>query len=193
MSPSSGCIYITVAGSNSCCCPQYPQEHGDYSGFNYKCSPFYLCVLCCHVWLSCQSGVQPEMEGGQLHSDTQHQQVQPRHGDQCSDQLHLQTSASAEALPVKWDQKETPVDVQERGNSAGQHQGKPLWKPIPPLLPEPHRNTTTQTRDQSCQTEEQFLQTSACKHGQNTGEYDCCVQTQAVALKVLSRPFIPFS
>ncbi|KAL3977345.1 olfactory receptor [Sarotherodon galilaeus] len=116
-----------------------------------------------------QSGVQPEMEGGQLHSDTQHQQVQPRRGDQCSDQPHLQTSASAEALPVKWDQKETPVDVQERGNSAGQHQGKPLWKPIPPLLPEPHRNSTTETRDQSCQTEEQLLQTSACKHGQNTG------------------------
>ncbi|XP_039891124.1 zinc finger protein 800b isoform X2 [Simochromis diagramma] len=83
------------------------------------------------------SGVQPEMEGGQLHSDTQHQQVQPRHGDQCSDQLHLQTSASAEALPVKWDQKETPVDVQERGNSAGQHQGLCVEPGDPPLLQQP--------------------------------------------------------
>ncbi|XP_030575558.1 zinc finger protein 800b isoform X2 [Archocentrus centrarchus] len=109
------------------------------------------------------------MEGGQLHSDTQHQQVQPKRGDQCSDQIHLQTSASAEALLVKYDPTETPVDVQERDNSAAQHQGKPLWKPIPPLLPEPHRSTTAETRDQSCQTDEQLQQTSACKHSQNAG------------------------
>lgn len=108
------------------------------------------------------------MEEGQLHSDTQHQQVQPRR-DQCSDQIHLQTSASDEMQLVKWDPKEPPVDVQERALSAGQHQGKPLWKPIPPLLPEPHRNTTTDTRDQSCQTDEQLQQTSGCKLGQNTG------------------------
>ncbi|XP_063356460.1 zinc finger protein 800b isoform X2 [Pelmatolapia mariae] len=83
------------------------------------------------------TGVQPEMEGGQLHSDTQHEQVQPRREDQCSDQLHLQTSASTEALPVKWDQKETPVDVQEKGNSAGQHQGLCVEPGDPPLLQQP--------------------------------------------------------
>ncbi|XP_022604850.1 zinc finger protein 800 [Seriola dumerili] len=109
-----------------------------------------------------QSGGQTEMEEGQLQSDTQHPpQAQPHGGDQSSDPAQLQTSASAEALSENWDEKETPMDVPEKGDSASQ--AKPLWKPIPPLLPEPenHRSTATETRDQSCQTEEKLQQTSA--------------------------------
>ncbi|GAA6230684.1 zinc finger protein 800 isoform X2 [Lates japonicus] len=117
-----------------------------------------------------QSGGQTEMEEGQLKSDTQHQpQAQTCGGDQSSDQAQLQTPASAEAPSENWDQKEAPMDIQEKGDSATQ--AKPLWKPIPPLLPEPenHGSATTETRDQSCQTEEQLQQTGAGSHAHITG------------------------
>ncbi|XP_026182353.1 zinc finger protein 800b isoform X2 [Mastacembelus armatus] len=114
------------------------------------------------------------MEEGQLQSDTQQPpQARLRGGDQSSDQVQLQTAASAEALQENWDQMETPMDVQEKGDPAAEAhpQAKPLWKPIPPLLPdpEPHRSTITETKDQSCQTDEQHQQTTpgGCDH--NTG------------------------
>ncbi|KAI3366791.1 hypothetical protein L3Q82_009454, partial [Scortum barcoo] len=121
-----------------------------------------------------QSGGQAEMEEGQLQSDTQHasqvQPVVPREGDQPSAQAQVHTSASTEALLENpRDQGEPPMDVQEKGDSAANLQAKPLWKPIPPLLPEPHRSGNTEVRDQSCQTEEQLHQTSAGSHGHNTG------------------------
>lgn len=107
-----------------------------------------------------QSGGHTEMEEVQLHSDTRHP---AQEGDQSSDQTHLQ--ASAETLSEKCNQMETPMDMQEKGDS----QSKPLWKPIPPLLPKTDGSVATETRDQSCQTEEQLQQTSACKNGHNTG------------------------
>lgn len=105
------------------------------------------------------------MEEGQLQSDTQQppQEEAPQKGDQSSAQAPLQTSTSAKALSSSLDEEETPTNLQEKGNSASQ--AKPLWKPIPPLLPETH----TETRDQSCQTEEQLQQTSTGSHGHNTG------------------------
>ncbi len=107
------------------------------------------------------------MEEGQLQSDTQHppQEEAPREGDQSSDQVPLQTLVSAKAQPEILDQEETPLDIKDRINSAAQSQAKLLWKPIPPLVPESH----TETRDQSCQTEERLLQTSASSHGHHTG------------------------
>ncbi|XP_067437454.1 zinc finger protein 800b isoform X2 [Thunnus thynnus] len=123
-----------------------------------------------------ESGGQTEMEEGQLQSDTQPSPEAKPHGvEESSDQTQLQTSASAEELSENWDQTETPMDIQEKGDSAAQPKGKPLWKPIPPLL-EPsdsNRSTTTKTRDQSCQTEEQLQQSSASCHGHNTGH---CVE-----------------
>lgn len=117
-----------------------------------------------------QSGGQAEMEEDQLQSDTQHApQEQPREGDQSSDQAQVQTSASTEALSESLDPEEPPADVQEKDDSAAQLQAKPLWKPIPPLLPETHRCGTTEVRDQSCQTEERLQQTSGGSHGHNTG------------------------
>lgn len=109
-----------------------------------------------------------EVEEGQ--SGTQHpSQTQPHGGDQSSDLFQLQTAASAEALSENWNQKEIPVDVQEKADPTAQNQpqAKPLWKPIPPLLPEPepHQSTDTKTRDQSCQTDE----TSSNSHGHNGG------------------------
>ncbi|XP_077400119.1 zinc finger protein 800b isoform X2 [Vanacampus margaritifer] len=48
---------------------------------------------------------------------------------------------------------EAPADVQAKGDGCGQ--AKPLWRPIPPLLPEPDRGAAgPDTRDQSCQTED---------------------------------------
>ncbi|KAM4569345.1 zinc finger protein 800b isoform 2-T5 [Odontesthes bonariensis] len=106
------------------------------------------------------------MEEGQLHLDTKHPpQAQPREGDQ----IHVETSATAGLPSESLDQGETPMDAQEQTDSANEFQTKPLWKPIPPLLPESQRGTATDTRDQSCQTEEQFEQTTACNHGHNTG------------------------
>ncbi|KAM9334887.1 LOW QUALITY PROTEIN: zinc finger protein 800b [Symphorus nematophorus] len=113
-----------------------------------------------------QSGGQAEMEDDQLQSDTQHlpqEETPGEGGDKPSDQAQLQTSASAKMLPEKLDEEETPIGIQEKGISAAQ--SKPLWKPIPPLLPEAH----AETRDQSCQTEEQLQQSSAGSHGHNTG------------------------
>nr|XP_046235695.1 zinc finger protein 800b isoform X2 [Scatophagus argus] len=110
-----------------------------------------------------QSGGQVEMEESQLRSDTQPslQEEAPHEGDQSPDEVPLQTSASAEALSENLDQEKTRTDVQEKGSSAA----KPLWKPIPPLLPETH----TKTKDQSCQTEERLQQSSAGSHGHYTG------------------------
>ncbi|XP_060933259.1 zinc finger protein 800b [Limanda limanda] len=101
-----------------------------------------------------------EKEEGQSQSDTKHPpQEQPRGGDQPYDDAQLRTSAPAEELAENFDQMETPMDVQEKGDSG---QAKPMWKPIPPLLPEPEdsESTTSGTRDQSCQTDEQLQQTS---------------------------------
>ncbi|XP_030296391.1 zinc finger protein 800b isoform X1 [Sparus aurata] len=108
------------------------------------------------------SGGQTEMEEGQPQSDPQPPppEEDPQEGVQSSDQ----TSASAEVLSENLDQEETSI-VQEKGNSGSQSAAKPLWKPIPPLLPEPH----AETRDQSCQTEEWLQQTSAGSHAHNTG------------------------
>ncbi|KAF3705066.1 Zinc finger protein 800 [Channa argus] len=113
-----------------------------------------------------QSGgqMETEMEEGQLQSGTQHSpQLHPQGGNQSPDQTQPQTSA--EAVLENWDQKETPMDVQ--ADPGAQSQVKPLWKPIPPLLPEPEpcKSTTTETRDQCCQTDE----TSSSSHGHNTG------------------------
>ncbi|XP_051248993.1 zinc finger protein 800b isoform X1 [Dicentrarchus labrax] len=118
----------------------------------------------CHRRQVPQSGGQAEMEEGQLQSDTQPppQEATPE-GDQPCDQAQLQTPASAEAPSGDLDPEESPIDVQEKDDSSAQ--AKPLWKPIPPLLPE----NQTETRDQSCQTEERLQQTSAGSHGHNTG------------------------
>lgn len=125
-----------------------------------------------HVLLSVlvpQTGGQTEMEEVQPQSGTEPPpQEEPQGGDLSSDEAHLQTSALV--LPSEsLDQKETQMDVEEKGDSAAQLQAKPLWKPIPPLLPEPRSSSTSETRDQSCQTEEQLQQTSAGSHGHNTG------------------------
>lgn len=109
------------------------------------------------------------MEEGQLQSDPQHppQDEAPQKGDPSSAQAQLQTStpAKAAASPSSLDQEETEISVEEKDNASTQIQAKPLWKPIPPLLPETH----AETRDQSCQTEEQLQQTSTSSHGHNTG------------------------
>lgn len=113
------------------------------------------------------------MEEGQLQSEAQHSpEAKPHGGEESSDQPQLQTSDSAEALSENWDQTETQMDVQEKGDSVAQPKGKPLWKPIPPLLPEPsdsNRSATTETRDQSCQTDDNLHQTSTASHAHNTG------------------------
>ncbi|XP_068442959.1 zinc finger protein 800b [Clinocottus analis] len=114
-----------------------------------------------HCLRRLESAAQTENEEGQPQSDTQHPaQQEPREGDQSSDQTQLQTSASAEVPSEDLDQIETPEEVEEKDDTAAQLQAKPLWKPIPPLLPELHRNGNSKTRDQICQTEE---------HGHNIG------------------------
>lgn len=116
-----------------------------------------------------QSGGQAEMET-QLQSDRQDPpQEHLREGDQSSDQAQPQTSASAEARSGNLVPEETPMDYQDKDDPASQHQAKLLWKPIPPLLPDTHRDSTSETRDQSCQTDERLQQSSAGSHGHNTG------------------------
>ncbi|KAM4712113.1 zinc finger protein 800b [Anableps anableps] len=111
-----------------------------------------------------QGGGQTDME--ELNLDTQHPpQAQPKGGDQ----ILIQNSSSAGILTENWDHKETPAEAQEKSDTAALPQAKSLWKPIPPLLPEPHRSTSTETRDQSCQTEEQGQPTTANSHGHNSG------------------------
>ncbi|XP_055368126.1 zinc finger protein 800b isoform X2 [Betta splendens] len=110
-----------------------------------------------------QNSGQMETEEGQ--SDTQHPtQMLPQEGDQSSDQIQLPTTASGEPLLENWVQKDAPMNVQEKADPAAQTQpqAKPLWRPIPPLLPERCHYTTIETRDQSCQTDE-------TSHGHNTG------------------------
>lgn len=125
------------------------------------------------------------MEEGQLQSDTQHppQDEAPRKGDQSSAQAQLQTSTPAKAAASSssssscLDQEEAQISIQEKGNLSAQIQAKPLWKPIPPLLPETH----TETRDQSCQTEEQLQPTSTSGHGHSTGGGKCTSLCSALA------------
>ncbi|XP_051912082.1 zinc finger protein 800b [Hippocampus zosterae] len=57
---------------------------------------------------------------------------------------------------------ESPVDVQAKGDCSAQ--AKPLWRPIPPLLPEPDKVSAPDTGDQSCQTEDWLHQTAAGTH-----------------------------
>ncbi|MEQ2217291.1 hypothetical protein XENOCAPTIV_003399 [Xenoophorus captivus] len=111
-----------------------------------------------------QGGGQTDME--ELNLDTQHPpQGQPKGGDQ----IVIQNTSSAGILSESWDHKETPLEAEEKSDAAAHPQAKSLWKPIPPLLPEPHSSTTSETRDQSCQTEEQVQPTAANSHGHNTG------------------------
>ncbi|XP_075967701.1 zinc finger protein 800b [Anarhichas minor] len=105
---------------------------------------------------------QTEMEEGPLQPGPQHPPPEePRGGEQSSDQAQLQTSAPAEAPSENSDQTETTMEVQDKDDTAAQLQAKPLWKPIPPLLPESHGSGTGTTRDQICQTE--------ASGGHNTG------------------------
>ncbi|XP_061922590.1 zinc finger protein 800-like [Entelurus aequoreus] len=81
---------------------------------------------------------------------------------------HLGAPAPSEA-PAK-NPTETQTDVQaSKGDSAAQ--SKPLWRPIPPLLPEPDRGDAPVTREQSCQTEDLMHHSTAATH--NTGH---CVE-----------------
>nr|XP_061809503.1 zinc finger protein 800-like [Nerophis lumbriciformis] len=68
------------------------------------------------------------------------------------------TEASAKSL----------VDIQAKGDCSTQV--KPLWRPIPPLLPEPNKGDTPDTRDQSCQTEESTASTHSTGHCVEPGD-----------------------
>uniref|UniRef100_UPI0037E8BF65 zinc finger protein 800b isoform X2 n=1 Tax=Semicossyphus pulcher TaxID=241346 RepID=UPI0037E8BF65 len=112
-----------------------------------------------------QSGGEADMEEGQLKPDApQPPEEQPEEAAQSSEQAPLQTPASAEAPSETVDQEETPMELQEKDDSSAQLQSRTMWKPIPPLLPEPQGDGTAKTRDQSCQTEEQLQH-----NGHNTG------------------------
>ncbi|XP_028307346.1 zinc finger protein 800b isoform X2 [Gouania willdenowi] len=116
-----------------------------------------------------QAGGQTEMDDSQLHLDTQHPpQAQSRGGNQSFDPVRLQTSASAGLLVENCSQKDNLEDQEKDDGSFSQSQTKSLWRPIPPLLPEAQRTAVTvRTREQSCQTDYQQLQTSACNLGRN--------------------------
>ncbi|XP_061662659.1 zinc finger protein 800b [Syngnathoides biaculeatus] len=58
--------------------------------------------------------------------------------------------------------QEAPPDAQAKGDCSAQ--AKPLWRPIPPLLPEPDTGAAPDSQDQSCQTEEWLHQTSSSTH-----------------------------
>ncbi|XP_054655964.1 zinc finger protein 800b isoform X2 [Dunckerocampus dactyliophorus] len=74
---------------------------------------------------------------------------------------HLAASAPSEAPTTN--ATETLMDVQaSKGDSAAQ--SKPLWRPIPPLLPEPDKGGAPETREQSCQTEDLLHQSTATTH-----------------------------
>ncbi|XP_027899948.1 zinc finger protein 800b [Xiphophorus couchianus] len=111
-----------------------------------------------------QGGGQTEME--ELIVDTQHP---PQGQSKGGDQILIQNSSPAGSLSENCEHKEAPLESQEKSDTSAQTQAKSLWKPIPPLLPEPHRSTNTETRDQSCQTEEQGQPTTANNDGHNTG------------------------
>ncbi|XP_061125025.1 zinc finger protein 800b [Syngnathus typhle] len=66
------------------------------------------------------------------------------------------TEAAAKSPP------EAPGDILAKGDSSAL--AKPLWKPIPPLLPEPDKGPAPDTRDQSCQTEDWLKQTTPGTH-----------------------------
>ncbi|XP_020499715.2 zinc finger protein 800b isoform X1 [Labrus bergylta] len=110
-----------------------------------------------------QSGGEAEMEEDQLNIDAQQpSQEQPKEEEQAHDETQLETSALAEAPSENLDETETTMDIQEKDDSPTQLQAKPLWKPIPPLMPEPHSGNSTGTRDQSCQTEDNSHNTGLC-------------------------------
>lgn len=100
-------------------------------------------------------------------------QLQPSRGDKSSDRSKPPDSASAETLPDDWEQADTPMDAEAAEDSAALSQchSKPLWKPIPPLVPEaePPRSPTADTRDQSCQTDESSQQTCPGRHSRTAG------------------------
>ncbi|XP_029901842.1 zinc finger protein 800b isoform X2 [Myripristis murdjan] len=106
-----------------------------------------------------------EMEEAQLQTDNQ-----PRGRAQTSDLPQLQTQVPTGALLENRTQKETQMEIEEKGDCGGQPQAKALWKPIPPLQPqtESQRISAVVTRDQSCQTEE-LQQSSTSNGGHNTG------------------------
>lgn len=107
------------------------------------------------------------MEESPPRSDSQHPaKEEPRGEDQSADRAEPQTSGPVEAPPESTDQSETPMELQEKGDAAAQLQAKPLWKPIPPLMPEANGSGTAKTRDQICQTEEWLQHTGS---GHNTG------------------------
>ncbi|KAM3858983.1 zinc finger protein 800b [Diretmus argenteus] len=98
-----------------------------------------------------QSGSQVEMEMDKSQTDTQ-SPAQPRGKAQSSDhqppaQDQDQDQAPAAASPDNQDRRETPAEIQERGDSGA----KALWKPIPPLQPQSasRQNPATVTRDQN--------------------------------------------
>lgn len=93
------------------------------------------------------------MEEGQTQPDPPRPPQEPKGGDQPSEPAPLQPPAPSEAPSEGSDQKEPPGDEEETGDSASQLQAKPLWKPIPPLLPESNMSENGRTRDQICQTD----------------------------------------
>ncbi|XP_036005031.1 zinc finger protein 800b isoform X2 [Fundulus heteroclitus] len=112
-----------------------------------------------------QGGGQADME--ELNSDTQQS---PQGQSKGGAQILVQNPPSPETLSGTWDHKETPLEAQEKSDTAAQPQAKSLWKPIPPLLLEPHRSSPPpDTRDQSCQTEAQVQPTPTNSHAHNTG------------------------
>nr|XP_057934497.1 zinc finger protein 800b [Doryrhamphus excisus]XP_057934498.1 zinc finger protein 800b [Doryrhamphus excisus]XP_057934499.1 zinc finger protein 800b [Doryrhamphus excisus]XP_057934500.1 zinc finger protein 800b [Doryrhamphus excisus] len=73
----------------------------------------------------------------------------------------LGASAPSETPPKN--PKDTPMDVHaSKGDTTAQ--SKPLWRPIPPLLPEPDKGGAPDTREQSCQTEDLPHQSTAPNH-----------------------------
>uniref|UniRef100_A0A096M6R5 Zinc finger protein 800 n=1 Tax=Poecilia formosa TaxID=48698 RepID=A0A096M6R5_POEFO len=100
----------------------------------------------------------------ELNVDTQHP---PQDQSKGGDQILIQNSPPAGSLSENCEHKEAPVEAQEKSDTSAQPQAKSLWKPIPPLVPELHRST--ETRDQSCQTEEQGQPPAANNDGHNAG------------------------
>lgn len=106
------------------------------------------------------------MEKGQPSLDSRHS---PQGQSKGEDQIHPQTSALPGLPSESSDYKETPEEAQSASDSADHLQAKSLWRPIPPLLPEPQRDPTSESRDQSCQTEETFPPTTAYNYSHNPG------------------------
>lgn len=86
----------------------------------------------------------------------------PREGALSFDQTQHQSPPLTEPVSEKCDGEETPMDIQGKEDGSSPPNNK--WRPIPPLLPEPEPQTSsdTGTRDQSCQTDEQLNSTGYC-------------------------------